>query len=169
MTLLGLASMLDDVEIGDDPEDSDFLKIIWGDKRIDIWGGFLQPAQLFARIAMGMGKFVGVVDDKRKWNARDAKEELGNFLGNRMSPMANVINIAYSQETFDREKIPSVKDAVTDLDDAEEMARKFILPQVSPIIGQETVEAYQLEGIESAAVSFGLNMIGVGTSTYSKK
>lgn len=168
-TLLGLASMLPGVEIGDDPEDSDFLKIIWGDKRIDIWGGFLQPAQLFGRMILGMGRFVGVVDDKKKWNARDAKEELGNFLGNRMSPLANVFNIAYSRETFDREKIPSLMDAATDTDDAKEFAQKFILPQVSPIIGQETVDAYDLEGIESAAVSFGLNMIGVGTSTYDKK
>jgi hypothetical protein len=117
-------------------------------------------------MVMGMGRFVGVVDDKKKWNARDAKDELGNFIGNRMSPIANVINTAYSRETFDREKVPSLKDAVTDMDDAEVFAKRFILPQVSPIIGQETVDAYQLEGIESAAVSFGLNMIGVGTSTY---
>jgi hypothetical protein len=165
-TVLGLASMMDGVEIGDDPESSDFLKIIWGDKRIDIWGGFLQPAQLFGRMVMGMGRCVGVVDDKKKWNARDAKDELGNFIGNRMSPIANVINTAYSRETFDREKVPSLKDAVTDMEAAEVFAKRFILPQVSPIIGQETVDAYQLEGIESAAVSFGLNMIGVGTSTY---
>lgn len=33
-------------DVGTDPEDSDFGKIIYGNTRVDIWGSFLQPARL---------------------------------------------------------------------------------------------------------------------------
>ncbi len=44
-TILLLASLAG-LEVGTDPEDSDFGKIIAGNTRIDIWGSFQQPARL---------------------------------------------------------------------------------------------------------------------------
>ena len=42
LTLAGLAG----ADVGDDPESSDFGKIIIGNTRVDVWGGFQQPARL---------------------------------------------------------------------------------------------------------------------------
>src|SRR5690606_11033945 len=45
------ASMLGG-SIGSDPEDTDFGKIIFGNTRIDIWGGFQQPYSWLLRLAL---------------------------------------------------------------------------------------------------------------------
>ncbi|MCA8947064.1 MAG: hypothetical protein KDB29_12605 [Planctomycetes bacterium] len=44
--LLQMFGQMGGGETGDDPDSSDFLKLIVGKTRIDMWGGFLQPAQL---------------------------------------------------------------------------------------------------------------------------
>jgi len=56
-TILMLAALAG-LDVGTDPEDSDFGKIIYGNTRIDIWGSFLQPARLVMQPVMaGVQRF----------------------------------------------------------------------------------------------------------------
>jgi hypothetical protein len=166
--LLGLASMLDDVEIGTDPEDSDFLKIVWGNKRIDIWGGFLQPAQLFARLTMMAARSQRIVDSKPPNYGKTAKDEIARFIQNRTSPIVNILGDMATGKNFGREEIPPLSEVFTDLDAAGDFRERFLQPMVTPLLLQETAEAYELDGVGSAAWSFGMNFMGFGTNTYKK-
>lgn len=56
MTVAGLASLNDDLQVELDPRSSDFLKIRFGDTRWDIAGGFQQFIRLFAQIATSQRK-----------------------------------------------------------------------------------------------------------------
>ncbi len=169
-SLLLLASMIPGVEIGDDPESSDFMKIIWGNKRIDIWGGFLQPVQLFMKIFSRILASADLRESKRRGRPKDLKDEIGNFIGNRTAPLVNLLNMLYFERTFSGEKVPLIKDMFEG--DVEGIIKDFGImgkELATPIIIQETVDAYELEGIGGATLSFFLNQAGFGTSTYEIK
>jgi hypothetical protein len=62
-------------DVGMDPEESDFGKIVVGDTRIDVWGGVLQPARIVAGFIFG---------------GENAAKNLGNFFLYKTSPLVQI-------------------------------------------------------------------------------
>ena len=59
-------------EVGDDPEDSDFGKIIIGNTRIDIWGGIQQPMRLLMTGAIQILDKTPYVESTKNIDVMDA-------------------------------------------------------------------------------------------------
>jgi hypothetical protein len=164
--LVGLASMLEGVEVGTDPDETDFLKILWGDKRIDIWGGYLQPAQMLLRLGLMAARSQDIIDGKAKYESRDALDEIMIFLKYRTSTLAQLLNNLVPGETFEGDKIPSIWAAMTNREDFVDWWKKFGIKQVTPLYLEEVATAWGMEGKESAIVSAILGFLGIGASTY---
>jgi hypothetical protein len=92
-TILALAKLAG-ADVGDDPEDADFGKIIIGKTRVDVFGGFLQPLRLIlAGVYQGAGKagMLKKVDPetgevKQRKAKMDFMDALWNFAQYKMSP-----------------------------------------------------------------------------------
>lgn len=86
MSVLLLASLAG-AEVGLDPEDSDFGKIILGDTRIDIWGGLQQPARLMMTPFVVGADRIGIRDMKKNVDIGDA---IRRFIAYKASPAVNI-------------------------------------------------------------------------------
>lgn len=78
----GLASLAG-LQIGWDPRDSDFGKIIWGNTRIDIWGGMQQPFSLVMRTGLAA---IEARDEDFEGRKLDAYDLLQNFSTYKLGP-----------------------------------------------------------------------------------
>jgi hypothetical protein len=171
MGVLAAASMVPGVSVGTDPDDSDFLKIVWGNKRIDIWGGFMQPVRLVMMGAYKLLESAGWKEEDRRRSRgyeKKSKEMAAYWLSNRTSPIVNFGTSLMDQELFGGEEYRQLKWLSLNDPAPDETAYQSWKNFVAPLIYSETAEAYGLEGMESAIASFVLNQIGFGTSTYDK-
>jgi len=71
-------------DVGLDPDDSDFGKIIMGDTHIDLWGGMIQPVRIAVNVLYSGAQTLGIAD-KRKSGGSSVKD-LGNFVMYKTSP-----------------------------------------------------------------------------------
>jgi hypothetical protein len=143
LTLAGMAG----ARVGDDPEDSDFGKIIIGDTRIDIWGGIQQPAALTIKAALAAGDNLGVYHADKEINPLDAGLR---FLAYKSSPG---VTVPYS--------LLFGKNIVGQKQDLDEAAIKAIMPMTI----EAMVETFQNTGDPFATMAVGgLSFVGVGTS-----
>jgi len=140
--VLALASLAGATVIWDDPEDADWGKIRIGDMRIDIWGGFQQPARVIARTA----KLPFEEDPKL-----GPLELLGRYAGFKVSPAFSIpIELIMG------------KTAV-----GEETTRLGTLARsVIPLVHRDMYEAFREEGIPAAAATGVLATLGMGVGTY---
>lgn len=70
--ILSLGALAQGVDVGDDPLDSDFGKMVIGDTRVDIWGGFQQPFRLFATWIAKGAETAGAVELEKEVDVLDA-------------------------------------------------------------------------------------------------
>jgi hypothetical protein len=169
--VLAMASQIPGVTVGTDPDDSDFMKILWGNKRIDIWGGFLQPARFIMQMVyktLQTAELMEVPRKKRTPFNKGSKEQVAYFLGNRTSPIVNFGTAVMDGELFMGEEYNLAKWVTFSDPSPETTAYKTMKEFSMTLLYGETVEAYGLEGAESAVVSFILNEMGFGTNTYKK-
>jgi hypothetical protein len=97
MAIMGLAKLAGG-DVGWDPEDSDFGKIVLGNVRIDVFGGMLQPARLaaimFAQIQGRMGLLKKEDPETGEMMTRatkvDITEALWRYLQYKMSPTVQI-------------------------------------------------------------------------------
>jgi len=82
MSVMGLAKLAG-FEVGLDPEDSDFGKIIIGNTRFDVWGGSAQLARLMAGIVMAGGRTVTGKPPRKDVNLY---RDIGRFFLYKLSP-----------------------------------------------------------------------------------
>lgn len=138
LTLAYLAGF--DVELLD-PEDPDWGKIRIGNTRIDIWGGFQQPARLIARLATG--KIIG--------GDADPLELLSRFAAFKLSPAVTIPIELWTGKTAVGEEtaIPAT------------LARSMV-----PLVARDVHEAWKEHGIPAAIGVGALAVVGVGVSTY---
>jgi hypothetical protein len=144
-----------DVQI-DDPDDPDWGKIRIGDQRIDIWGGFQQPARLLARMAITP---VRPEDDRF-----GPLEALGRFASYKLAPIITVPTQLVTGKTAVGEKIEPVKLPFSERElpgQVETLARSTI-----PLLYEDIYEAWTLQGPGAGVSTAVLAATGVGVSTY---
>lgn len=144
-TVLGLLSFAGAQVVfpWEDPEDPDWMKIRVGDTRIDIFGGFQQPARLIARSAMSPFR-------EDAWG-EDPLELLGRFAAFKVSPTVSMGVELVKGRTAVGEETGRL----------ETLAR-----QVLPFVVEDIEDAWKIEGPVGAAVVAPLVLLGTGASTY---
>ena len=146
MTVLTLASLAG-AEVGDDPEDSDFGKIVIGDRRWDIWAGFQQPFRL---LAQAIKKGVVPDDDVDLWRAGS------NFVKWKLSPPFGIFHeFVYGEDWVTGQDIGKGEAA---------------LQSLTPILFQTAIEAHkqELTLFEGATLTIP-EFFGVSSGVYEKK
>jgi len=142
--LLGLAAAMG-LEVGDDPEDSDFLKVKDGDSRYDIFGGHLQPLRFLIRAGMVAAQ----ESDK------DPLDEAGRIIRYSFSPY---VTLPYAYATG--KNVIGQK-----IDWAEATGRAF-----APLFLMEGWDTYENEQSPmKAAANIGVGFTGVGVQSYKKR
>lgn len=76
-----------------DPEDSDWGKIQIGKTRVDIWGGFQQPARLSLSVIISGAKSIGWMKGKSREAALDSVLRFGKY---KAAPTITVTNALWS-------------------------------------------------------------------------
>ena len=152
LTLAHLAG----AEVGTDPRSADWGKIKVGNTRIDIWGGMQQPMRVVARSGLGITDKLGLTgEDLTDWQKDvDPVELAARFSQYKFSPLITIPLELYKGKTIVGEDVtPS------------ETAAKAAIPMVY----EDMVDAWRLEGVGQSAWVGGLAFFGVGASTYSRK
>lgn len=88
-SVLGLAALAGASVNWDDPRDPDFLKIRIGDRRYDIFGGFLQPARLILRLGLLFTDAPGLTGKELTTREKvgDPAELIGQFTVYKLAPI----------------------------------------------------------------------------------
>lgn len=155
--ILGLASIWaednDDIEVGADPRESDWGKIRVGNTRIDIWGGFQQPARLIWRTGLGITDRIGISGQHLTKTERefDYVEELTRFAQYKQAPFIGLTRSLLEGKTAVGEPV-----TVT-----EAFAKSLV-----PLILQDVRDAYKEAGFARAAGAGALAFFGVGVNTF---
>jgi hypothetical protein len=151
--ILGLLSLMDGVDVEDDPRSSDFGKIRFGNTRIDFWGGYSQIARFVAQLLTAEAKGA---DTKRimKVNRGDI---IWRFIQSKLSPAAGLSVDLIRGETFLGKQLES------------EMIPEQVFQRFTPLFIQDVVEAARYQGLLSAAVVAPLAMHGIGAMTYPQR
>ena len=151
-SLLAMAELAG-FDVGVDPRDPDFGKIVIGKTRIDIWAGVQQPIRLITRIGLAFTDRVGVTgkDMADSEKQLDPVELVGRFAAFKLAPSLTILR-----------ELVTEKSAVGEPRTPTETAIRSVVP----LVYEDILDAYQLEGTERAAVVGGLVTLGVGVSTY---
>jgi hypothetical protein len=140
-------------EIGGDPRESDFGKIVIGNTRIDIWGGLLQPMRFVTRILTGITDRSGLTGKglSERQKEIDVRELISNFAFYKMSPAVNIpIDLIQGENVVGEEVTPE----------------KMVLGNTIPLFAQEIWKAGQQEGIVGGALVAAPVFFGMGISSY---
>ena len=109
-------------DVGLDPDDSDFGKIVIGDTRIDILGGLVQPARV---VSLAFLKTYQIFDKPAKPAKRELREDLKNFFWYKTSPAVGIIVTLIDEENAIGQ---------------EQTAAETALRAITPLWVQETYE-----------------------------
>lgn len=145
-TALMLAALAG-AEVGLDPESSDFGKIVWGDTRIDVWGGLQQPARLSILPLLATLDSAGIRETQKQIDLIDAGRR---FLSYKLSPAVTLpAELATRRNIVGQER---------EIDET-------LLRAITPLIIEQTAEVYRNTGDPvKTAVTGGLGFVGVGVS-----
>lgn len=151
-TVLALAALAGH-EVGLDPREADFGKIRVGDTRIDIWGGFQQPARVVARIGLAASDKAGLTGQDLTDREKDVDpvELIGRFSRYKLAPSVNIPVELLRGETVVGEQVTPIETGI-----------KALIPMVY----EDIYDAYRQEGAGRAALVGGLTFFGVGATTY---
>ena len=160
MTIMTLAKAAG-AEVGDDPEDSDWGKIvIGGNKHIDIWGGLQQPMRIFIKALKG-----GIENATEGETDITPIVDIGNYLKYKLSPPLLMANELISgRDVIGRET------GTLEIGDFETpRAATVFAKNMFPIVLQSALDSH-LEG-ESAGMTAALMAgegLGLSIGVYDK-
>jgi len=156
MTLMAIAKLYwPEADIGTNPEDADFGKIVYKNSHIDIWGGFQQPIRLMLRgllIGTDLAGVTGRELETRK-REKDYYKILSQYLSYKVSPIVGLAREITTGKTAVGEKI-SIPEALKG--------------SVTPFTIQDIKDANKIEGV-GWVVAGGMALTGVGIGTYERK
>jgi len=156
MTILFLAHLAG-AKVERDPRSSDFGKIQMGRTRVDIWGGGQQIARTAAQLFTAQGKSTKTGEIYTK----DRLEVFGRFIQSKLSPPAGLTVEMLTGKDFLGEPIP-------DRVKTKEGFIEYALEKITPLVIQDTVEAYRTEGMKTAAAALPMAFHGVGVQTFER-
>jgi hypothetical protein len=137
-------------DVGDDPEDADYGKIVVGKRRFDISGGFKNTFRLFA-LAI---KYPQLSKEDRK--NIDLGEQIGRMFKWKLHPMFGATYEAFHGRDWVTKEDKEIKDIAFD--------------SFAPIFLQNVKEAIDEDvDLEDLPLDLTLSFFGVGTQVYDKK
>ena len=148
LTAIGIAKLAG-AKTSSDPDSADFGKIRYGDTRVDIWGGFQQPARLLSRIAIGV---YDRVSGKEK--VENPLELITQFATYKMGPGTSLPLELYRGKTIMGEPVTLTETAAA---------------AVTPMVLADFYDAWKDQEAASAIVSGAMSATGIGVSTYTDK
>ena len=141
-----------------DPRSSDFLKVRFGNVRMDLTSG-LTPILVF-----GARYFSGETKNTRG-QTRDfnAIEGLGKFLRQKFAPAASMVWDLSSGEDFEKRDI----DWTTLWGDAERIsAYRYILGSFVPLSGADLLEQAEVGGLPKTFVTGAMSLLGANVQAF---
>ena len=156
----------------DDPNDADWGKIVYGDTRIDMYGGFQQPVRLLARMAMGGSRLAKDVTSGRGVSVDAQKDKIGfydmvnQFVDFKLSPNAQLILGIGGEDAIGQ---PMYRDKTGKATYAT-VAQDFAKGAGVPLSVSEIRNLWQGKGIDTMgkALLTGGIILGLGSQTYDK-
>jgi hypothetical protein len=154
---LGMLAQDDEDEpIETDPRSSDFLKIRFGDTRVDPLSGLIQATVLVSRLVSGekkqaSGKIVPIRGEKVPYGADDSFDVMGNFARTKFSPIVgSLVNVITG------------KNVVGETTDVVEETKRMLIPMSFT----EMKETFESQGVPEATALTTLQLFGMGVQTY---
>ena len=136
LTVLGMLSLSDDVDVEIDPRSSDFGKIRVGKTRLDFWGGFQTIARFMAQLitnerrGLGSGSTIGL----------NRIDTVGRFLQSKLGPPAGLAVDLLTGRTFLGEELtPTLGGAGGVL--------KQVYDRMFPFFLQDMIDAVREQGL----------------------
>ena len=147
-TVMALAYMAG-ADVDFDPESSDFGKIVIGNRRIDIWGGLLQPARLLSlALAKGLDTY-GVREMDKDVNLWDAG---ARFIEYKTSPAVSIPMTLLTGKTITNKEQGLAETAI----------RSY-----APFVLQESYDTWQQTESPTAVLSNAtMTFLGIGVQEY---
>lgn len=153
--LLQIAHLFDDKE-EEDSTSSDWGKIVRGQTRIDVWGGFQQVVVLLSRIAQGKRKTLkGEIKDtgaERKYGVSGSFYLLADFFRSKLRPDWGVVADVLDRKTFIGKKVNAGH------------ITKALLPV--PLSVQDLVPILKEHGLTEGMIIEALGQFGAGVQHY---
>lgn len=153
--LLQIARLFDDKE-EDDSTSSDWGKIVRGQTRIDVWGGFQQVVVLLSRIKQAKRKTLkGEIKDtgaERKYGVSGSFYLLADFFRSKLRPDWGVVADALDRKTFIGKKVNAGH------------ITKALLPV--PLSIQDLVPILKEHGLTKGMIIEALGQFGAGVQHY---
>jgi hypothetical protein len=137
------------------PTSSDFMKIVRGNTRIDLWGGFIQPIVLASRILTNStttlkGRTIDF-DAANAYGVGNLVDVLGRFGRSKLRPDIGVALDIISREDF-LGRPTNIPNIMRDL---------FV-----PLPFADIVDIYKARGFSEGTILTILNIFGAGVNTY---
>jgi len=155
VTALKLAEMVSGVDVGLDPRDSDFGKVVVGNTRIDIWAGLAQPSRLIMRMLMALTDELGTTSPGRGQRPIDPLDEIQRFVKYKLAPWITVSSELVTGKSVVGEKRGK---------------GETLLRAPMPIVAEDIIDAWQDTHNIGATVGLGAaSVFGVGISTHEPK
>ena len=150
VTVLALAKLAG-YEVGDDFRSPDFLKIIVGNTKIDIFAGFQQPARVIMRTSGVLTDNLGLTDFGTE--NLSPLELWGRFSSYKLNPIITMpLELMRGKSMVGEERTPT----------------ETAIESIMPMFLSDVRDAWRLEGPGQAAMVGGLTFFGVGANTYEK-
>jgi len=145
-----------------DPRSSDFMKLKFGDTRLDPWGGLVQVATLMSRLATGKKKTIGgnvqniraTDTEKIPYGGEDAWDVTGRFLRSKLNPaLGAAVDIVSGSNVVGQPVDPKMA----------------VVKTVVPLTIQDIKQTMQDQGIAAGTAESLLSLLGVGMQTFQSR
>lgn len=152
-TVVGMARLAG-VDVSFNPRTADFLKLKFGNTRIDVFGGMSQYWRLFLNLGDQMLQRVGITE-KEKGGA-NGLDRIHRFIEAKEAPVASLATDILRGKTFLGEELK--------LD-------RMLATRLIPMLGQDLYDVIKddPENLASIAFVFSSGMFGAGAQTYETK
>jgi hypothetical protein len=160
-TVMGLAALAqddDDPTIETDPRSSEFMKVRFGDTRLDAWSGLIQPTVLMSRLATGetkaaSGQTIPLRGQDIPYGGATSADVMARFLRTKLAPAPGAMVNLLSGENVVGEEVTTAT-----------AARDFLVP----INFGEILDVMKDQGVPKGTALSLLSMFGFGLQEYSQ-
>ncbi len=151
--ILGLGQLTGLAKVETDSRSPDFGKLVIGNTRLDIWGGYIQYIRLASQL---------INQQKKTSNGMlvpiNTKETLLRFLQSKESPAAALFDSLISGQTYSGEKMSATSEGI----------KEQVYQRVTPLSIQDMVDGFMQSGLLGVATA-APTLFGVGVTAYTNE